>query len=114
MESNSIESLSCLHVLEHVGLGRYGDTLDASGDRKAAAELMRVLAPSGRLLMVLPMNENPCVHFNAHRFYSFFQAFGELFHDLHLIEAKFLVNGQITEKLPEMGVNYTGCMVFTK
>ena len=28
----SIESLSCLHVAEHVGLGRYGDPLDPSGN----------------------------------------------------------------------------------
>lgn len=34
---NCWESVSCLHVLEHVGLGRYGDTLDATADRKAAS-----------------------------------------------------------------------------
>ena len=28
-KSNSIESLSCLHTLEHIGLGRYGDQLDS-------------------------------------------------------------------------------------
>jgi hypothetical protein len=39
----SIESISCMHVIEHIGLGRYGDLLDP-GDRKAIRELMRVLA----------------------------------------------------------------------
>ena len=34
----SITSLSCLHVAEHVGLGRYGDPLDPHGTLKAAAE----------------------------------------------------------------------------
>jgi hypothetical protein len=29
------ESLSCMHVVEHIGLGRYGDTLDVNGDIKA-------------------------------------------------------------------------------
>ena len=34
--TGTLQSISCMHVLEHIGLGRYGDTLDASGDRKAA------------------------------------------------------------------------------
>jgi SAM-dependent methyltransferase len=58
---NSLESISCLHVLEHVGLGRYGDHINAIGDLHAANQLKRVLKPGGRLLMVLPMNQNPFV-----------------------------------------------------
>src|SRR6187399_2658509 len=27
-ESNSIPSISCMHTIEHIGLGRYGDELD--------------------------------------------------------------------------------------
>ncbi len=33
-----------MHVVEHVGLGRYGDPLDPDGDLKAIAELKRVTA----------------------------------------------------------------------
>ena len=33
-KDNSIKSLSCMHVIEHIGLGRYGDTLDPEGDTK--------------------------------------------------------------------------------
>jgi SAM-dependent methyltransferase len=65
----SVESLSCMHVVEHVGLGRYGDPLDPDGDLKAMAELRRVLAPGGRLLFVAPVGR-PRVVFNAHRVYS--------------------------------------------
>ena len=46
----SLPSLSCLHVVEHVGLGRYGDPLDIAGSERALAELQRVLAPEGRLV----------------------------------------------------------------
>jgi SAM-dependent methyltransferase len=67
---NSIESLSCMHVIEHIGLGRYGDPLDPCGDQKAAAELQRVLAPGGQFLFVTPVGR-PRVCFNAHRIYSF-------------------------------------------
>ena len=66
---HSIDSLSCLHVAEHVGLGRYGDPLDPAGTRKAAAELQRVLAPGGQLLFSGPVGR-PRVCFNAHRIHS--------------------------------------------
>jgi SAM-dependent methyltransferase len=62
----SVESISCLHVAEHIGLGRYGDSLDPAGTRKAAAELERVVAPGGTLLFSLPVGE-PRTNFNAHR-----------------------------------------------
>ena len=46
-EDNSVKSLSCLHVAEHIGLGRYGDSLDPQGTQKAAKELSRVLGRGG-------------------------------------------------------------------
>ena len=67
--SGSLKSLSCMHVVEHIGLGRYGDVLDPDGDLKAIAELKRVLAPGGRLLFVVPVGE-PRIEFNAHRIYG--------------------------------------------
>lgn len=65
----SVSSLSCLHVIEHVGLGRYGDPLDTRGSRRAAAELARVLAPGGQLLVGLPVGM-PRTCFNAHRIHD--------------------------------------------
>lgn len=62
----SVESLSCLHVAEHIGLGRYGDPLDPQGTRKAMRELQRVLAPGGQLLFGGPVGR-PQLVFNAHR-----------------------------------------------
>ncbi len=66
---NSLESISCLHVAEHIGLGRYGDLLDPLGTKKAAAELTRCLAKGGNLLFSLPVGE-PRLCFNAHRIHS--------------------------------------------
>lgn len=70
-EDNSISSLSCMHVVEHIGLGRYGDEIDPDGDLKAINELIRVLAVGGDLLFVVPMAEKPKLCFNAHRIYSY-------------------------------------------
>lgn len=62
----SVPSLSCLHVAEHIGLGRYGDPLDPKGTQKAVTELARVVAPGGKLYFGLPVGR-PQVFFNAHR-----------------------------------------------
>lgn len=70
--SASVSSLSCMHVVEHVGLGRYGDPIDPTGDLKAVAELGRVLAPGGALLFVVPVGR-PKIAFNAHRIYAYRQ-----------------------------------------
>jgi SAM-dependent methyltransferase len=65
----SVGSLSSLHVLEHIGLGRYGDPLDPEGHVRAAAELSRVLAPGGSLLLGTPVGrERLC--FDAHRVFD--------------------------------------------
>jgi hypothetical protein len=79
-ETASVASLSCMHVIEHIGLGRYGDPLDPDGDLKSMAELQRVLAPGGTLLFVVPIGK-PVIRFNAHRIYSYAQviaAFAQL------------------------------------
>lgn len=63
---DSIESLSCLHVVEHIGLGRYGDPIDPQGSVKAALELQRIVRPGGKLFLSLPVGrERVC--FNAQR-----------------------------------------------
>jgi hypothetical protein len=82
--NDSIQSISCMHVIEHIGLGRYGDPLNPVGDLVAASELSRVLALGGNLLVVLPVGK-PNIYFNAHRVYSYDQV-KEMFIGLILIE----------------------------
>ncbi len=83
-ESGSIQSLSCMHTLEHIGLGRYGDPIDYDGDLKAIAELKRVVAPNGNLLIVVPVGK-PKIEYNAHRIYAYHQIC-EYFKPLKLVE----------------------------
>lgn len=64
--TGGVESISSLHVLEHIGLGRYGDPLDAGGSRLGAGELERVTCTGGRIYVSVPIGrERVC--FNAHR-----------------------------------------------
>jgi hypothetical protein len=67
--NNSLPSISCLHTIEHVGLGRYGDPIDPTGDIKAITELKRVVTKGGSLLLVVPVGRQR-IEFNAHRIYS--------------------------------------------
>jgi len=117
----SIVSLSCMHVIEHIGLGRYGDPLDPDGDLKAMKELQRVLAPGGTLLLVVPLAGTPRIRFNAHRLYSYRQITGG-FADLKLQEFALVPDkpehgGLIRDASPETAdaQNYgCGCFHFTK
>jgi SAM-dependent methyltransferase len=116
----SITSLSCMHVVEHVGLGRYGDPLDPDGDLKSIAELKRVLAPSGNLLFVVPVGK-PKVMFNAHRIYSYEQVIayfaGLKLEEFALIPDKAESGGLIRNASKEMADAQTygcGCFWFRK
>jgi uncharacterized protein DUF268 len=64
--SDSIPSVSSLHAMEHVGLGRYGDPIDPDGWVIALRELARVVARGGRLYLGLPIGRERLV-FNSER-----------------------------------------------
>jgi hypothetical protein len=64
--TGELKSLSCLHVVEHIGLGRYGEPLNPNGSVEACRELQRVLAAGGNLFLAAPAGR-PRVCFNAHR-----------------------------------------------
>jgi len=63
------DSLSCLHALEHFGLGRYGDPIDPDGHLKGFSNLHRMLKQNGTLYISFPIGEAG-VHFNAHRVFD--------------------------------------------
>jgi hypothetical protein len=63
------DSLSCLHALEHFGLGRYGDTIDPKGHEKGLANMVALLKPGGTFYLSLPIGCQR-VEFNAHRVFD--------------------------------------------
>lgn len=65
----TIPSLSCLHTIEHFGLGRYGDRIDPDGHEKGLRQLKRMVAPGGVLYLSTPVGPQR-VEFNAHRVFS--------------------------------------------
>lgn len=69
IEDDSIASLSCLHALEHFGLGRYGDAINPNAWRDGLSEMHRILKPNGILYLSVPIG-NEILEFNAHRIFS--------------------------------------------
>jgi SAM-dependent methyltransferase len=67
--SESLDSISCLHVIEHIGLGRYGDPIDINGSHKALVELVRLVKPGGYIFISVPVGRET-VCFNAHRVFD--------------------------------------------
>ncbi len=63
------DSISSLHVIEHFGLGRYGDPIDYYGHLKAVANITKMLKPQGKFYFSTPIG-NQRVEFNAHRIFS--------------------------------------------
>jgi len=112
-EDSSVESLSCLHVAEHIGLGRYGDDLDPSGTMKACKELARVLKLGGMLLFSLPIGK-PMVHFNAHRIHTVEQIL-DYFQELSLVDmGGILDDGSFYEQIKPaaFGSSEYACVLF--
>jgi hypothetical protein len=68
-------SLSCLHALEHFGLGRYGDPVSYEGHLTGLANLTLMLQTGGRLYLSVPIGPQR-IEFNAHRVFSASYLFG--------------------------------------
>ena len=67
--ANQYDSISCLHALEHFGLGRYSDPIDPQGFIRALANIAQLLADEGQLYLSVPIGVER-VEFNAHRVFS--------------------------------------------
>jgi hypothetical protein len=110
---NSIDSLSCLHVIEHIGLGRYGDPIDPNGTIKAALQLQRIMSRGGNLFLSVPIGrERVC--FNAHRVHSVMTVL-KLFPELTLIEFSFVDDAGLFHEHESVEIASTlnyGCGLF--
>lgn len=87
-EDNSLETISSLCVVEHIGLGRYGDPIDQFGSEKAIKELKRVLKIGGIILFSVPIDNENKIYFNAHRAFTR-EYILELFDGFMLLEEKY-------------------------
>lgn len=92
------ESVSCMHVLEHIGLGRYGDRVLPGGDLAAINQLKKVVKVGGNLLVVVPVGFQR-LYFDAHRVYE-----PNYFASLFLDDFELVEFGYISNKSYETGI----------
>lgn len=105
-EDESLPSVSSLCVIEHIGLGRYGDPLDPDGTVKALAELKRVIMPGGDLYLSVPIDDENRIYFNAHRAFTETYLL-DLFEPFTVIERRYIYGYEFGDQMkPGFG---TGC-----
>jgi len=63
------DSISCLHALEHFGLGRYKDNIDINGYEKGFVNITKMLKQNGIFYLSVPIGKQR-IEFNAHRVFS--------------------------------------------
>lgn len=69
VEAERVDSLSCLHALEHFGLGRYGDPVCFEGYLTGFRTMTRMLKKGGRMYLSVPIGPQR-IEFHALRVFS--------------------------------------------
>ena len=70
LKNNDYPIISCLHTIEHIGLGRYGDKIDVNGDSISLSNLFMNMSSGAQLILSVPFSDKPRVEFNAQRVYD--------------------------------------------
>ena len=113
------DSVSCLHALEHFGLGRYGDPVCYDGYLTGFCNIYKMLKTNGKLYFSVPLGRQR-VEFHAHRVFSL-KYLLELISPYYFINSfsyvddnnEFYENVMISEKLIENNCNCRfGCAIF--
>ncbi|GAB4297634.1 MAG: hypothetical protein Kow0098_22030 [Ignavibacteriaceae bacterium] len=109
---NYCDSVSCLHTLEHFGLGRYGDSPDPRGHIKGLERIFNILNTNGKLYLSVPIGLAR-IEFDAHRVFSIEYLLG-LFEDMFKIDSfSFIDDNDLlhedTELTAEAVKNNFGC-----
>lgn len=80
------DSISCLHTIEHFGLGRYGDPVNYDGHLLGWNNIHKMLKKGGRLYFSVPIGCKQGIYFDAHRVFSLGYLLG-LIRDKYEIES---------------------------
>lgn len=100
------DSVSCLHALEHFGLGRYGDPVDFDGWLKGLESLTRMVQQGGRLYFSVPTAREQRIEFNAHRVFSLPFIRDRLAERFEISRCSFVQDdGSLTEDLDPCGAD---------
>jgi SAM-dependent methyltransferase len=88
--SDYCDSVSCLHALEHFGLGRYGDKIDYNGHLVGWNNIHKMLKKGGKFYFSVPIGKQK-IEFDAHRVFAIQYLLG-LINDKYIIDSFSYVN----------------------
>jgi Caenorhabditis protein of unknown function, DUF268 len=96
MDGNSVshdycDSISCLHALEHFGLGRYGDRVDYNGHLLGWENVYKMLKKGGKCYFSVPIGKQR-IEFNAHRVFSLQYIISNMISDKYNMDSFSYVN----------------------
>lgn len=114
------DSISCLHSIEHFGLGRYGDKIDPNAHIHGLKNLENMLQSGGYLYLSTPISNETKIYFNSERVFDPFEIL-EITKNLELIKFNFIdEHGRIflnydVQNLKNKIINYScGIFIFKK
>ncbi len=112
-KDNEVPCLTTMCVIEHIGLGRYGDPLNPTGTHDAVAEIARVIKPGGIVVYSVPVGLHETLEFNAHRRFGFAEA-ASFFRGWEMVDSCMLTPSPAPYR-PENLLNYpVGCFCLRK
>ena len=115
-QEESVNNLSSLSVIEHIGLGRYGDLIDSLGMEKSVQEFERVLKKGGNLIVSFPVGLENIIEFNAHRICNL-EFIKKLFNNFTLVDESFVFKNRYNSREDFINANHpdgVGCFHFIK
>lgn len=113
------DSVSCLHTIEHLGLGRYGDPVDVNGHIKGFNNIVSMIKKGGRLYLSTVIGPQR-IEFDAHRVFSVKYLLDLLKKDFSIERFSYIDDNNIFHPSSELsdksipgnfGCNY-GCGIF--
>lgn len=118
---DSTESLSCLHALEHFGLGRYGDSIDFEGHVVGFRNMAKMLKLGGVFYFSVPIGAKQRIEFDAHRVFSLpyllslIRDNGLMVADFHYVDDKGLLHTSVPVHSDDASLTFNlrnGCGIF--
>lgn len=92
LPSDEFDYVVLVSTIEHIGFGGYGAPKRADGDFKAMAEALRVLEPSGRVVLTFPFASRETHIDGFERWYDLNRV-RRLFRSLHVLAEEYCVPG---------------------
>jgi len=102
--TNITDSISCLHALEHFGLGRYGEPIMPNGNIVGFNNIQKILKINEIFYLFFPIGNNE-VYFNAHRIFSYNEILSWCFEPNSIAIERFYYENDVRDLILDVEIN---------